>query len=82
LAKENGYTVHDGPMADRRGTGWRRDAAKLEALDQRRLENPMQTLPNSLTSIDKAHAARAKSDEGTIDKRENAAGGDEVRVED
>jgi len=62
-------------MADRRGTGWRQDAAELEARDRRRKENPMQTLPNNLTSIDKAHAARAKSDEGTVDLEADLAGG-------
>lgn len=82
MAKENGFTVHEGPMADTRGTGWRKDAAKLEALDQERLENPMKTPPNSLTSIDKAHAARAKSDEGSFDKDETVLeGGDSVRSE-
>ncbi len=62
-------------MADRRGTGWRQDAARLEAMAERRRENPMQTLPNNLTSIDKAHAARTKSDEGTIDPQADLAGG-------
>lgn len=81
MAKENGYIVHEGPMADRRGTDWRQDAAKLEALAQKRRENPMQTLPNSMTSIDKAHAARAVSDGGIVDKTENAAGGDEIGSE-
>lgn len=82
MAKKDGQPIHEGPMADRRGTGWREDAARLEALDQERLENPMKTPPNSLTSIDKAHAARAKSDEGTVYRRENAAGGDGVKGED
>lgn len=82
LAKENGYTVHEGPMADTRGTDWRQDAAKLEAVNQRRIENPMQSLPNSMTTIDKAHAFRAKSDEGSVDQTEIAReGGDTVRVE-
>lgn len=82
MAKEDGYVVHEGPMADKRGTGWRQDAARLEALDQRRLENPMKTPPSGLTSIDKAHASRAKSDEGSIDEDElMAEGGDTVRGE-
>lgn len=67
MAKKNGQIIHEGPMADTRGTGWREDAAKLEAIRQKRIENPMQTLPNSLTSMDKAHAFRAKSDEGSVD---------------
>lgn len=82
MAKENGYTVHEGPMADSRGTGWREDAAKLEALNQRRIENPMQSLPNRMTTIDKAHAHAAKSDEGTVDQTEIALeGGDTVQGE-
>lgn len=78
---ENGVTIHEGPMADRHGTGWRDDAAKLEELNQRRIESPMQTLPNSLTTIDKAHASRAKGGDGTVDKRNNGVGGDGVTVE-
>lgn len=82
MAREDGHVIHEGPMADRRGTGWRQDAARLEALDQRRLENPMKTLPNSMTSIDKAHASRAKSDEGSVDKDElMSEGGDTVQSE-
>lgn len=69
-------------MADRRGTEWRKDAARLEALDQRRLENPMKTPPNSMTSIDKARASRAKSDEGSVDKDAlMAEGGDTIQGE-
>lgn len=64
LAKKNGYTIHEGPMADTRGTSWREDAARLEAAAQERRENPMKSPPNNLTSIDKAHAARAKGDGG------------------
>lgn len=75
MARKQRHIIHEGPMADRRGTGWREDAARLEAMDQQRLENPMQTLPNSLTSIDKAHAARAKSDGGTVDFEADLAGG-------
>lgn len=81
MAKEKGYTVHEGPMADTRGTDWRQDAAKLEAINQRRIENPMKTPPNTLMSMDKAHAFRAKSDEGSFDKDDIMAGGDTVRVE-
>mgnify|MGYP006920178671 CR=1 FL=1 len=62
-------------MADTRGTGWRQDAAELEARDRQRRENPMQALPNNLTTIDKAHAARAKSDEGTVDPEADLGGG-------
>jgi hypothetical protein len=58
--------IHEGPMADRRGTGWREAAAELEARAQERMENPMKTPPNRLTQIDKDHAARAKSDEGRL----------------
>jgi len=82
MTKKAGQPVHEGPMADRRGTGWREDAARLEALDQERLENPMKTPPDSLTSVDKAHAARAKSDEGTVSRQGRAAGGDGVKGED
>ncbi|MBP2017712.1 hypothetical protein J2Z79_001097 [Symbiobacterium terraclitae] len=82
MAKKEGQPVHEGPMADRRGTGWREDAAKLEARDQERLENPMKTAPDNLTSVDKAHGIRAKSDEGTVYGQTGAAGGDGVRGED
>lgn len=75
---EHGITIHEGPMADRRGKGWRDDAAKLEALDQKRIQNPWQTLPNSMTSIDKAHARNVKSDEGTVDKTAAGQGGDHI----
>lgn len=85
MAKKDELPIHEGPMADSRGTGWRADAARLEAADQRRLENPMQTLPNSMTTIDKAHAARAKSDEGSISASDvratDDAGGGRGRVE-
>lgn len=64
---KHGVTVHEGPMADARGTGWRADAVRLEAENQERIENPMKTLPNRLTSIDKDRAARAKGDTGTVD---------------
>jgi len=82
MARKDGQPVHEGPMADRRGTGWREDAARLEALDQERLENPMKTPPGNLTSTDKAHAARAKSDEGALYGRDGAAGSGGVKGED
>ncbi len=72
--------IHEGPMADKRGTGWRDDAAKLEALNRERIDSPMQTLPNSMTTIDKAHAHGAKSDEGMVSKEDNAAGGDHFQA--
>lgn len=62
MAKQDGYPIHEGPMADRRGTEWRKDAAELEARDRRRKENPTGALENSLRSHNKDHAARAKSD--------------------
>lgn len=74
---EHGVTIHEGPMADTRGTAWRKDAAKLEALNQQRIQNPNQTLPDSLTTIDKAHAQTAKSDEGSVDKADGV-GGDHI----
>jgi hypothetical protein len=82
LAKKDGQIIHEGPMADTRGTGWRADAAKLEALRQERIENPMKTPPNSLTSVDKAQAARTKSDEGSFDKTDlELEGKDTLSVE-
>jgi hypothetical protein len=75
----HGITVHEGPAADSRGTGWRKDAVKLEALNQRRIESPMQAVPNELTTIDKAHAHRGKSDEGTVDPTEFGTGGDTIK---
>lgn len=83
MAKHKGQIIHEGPMADRRGTDWRDDAAKLEALDDERIQNPMKTPPNNLTSIDKAHAHGAKGDEGRFNKTslqlegEDAIGGEE-----
>lgn len=59
-----GHTVHEGPMADRRGTSWREDAARLEAANQRMIENPGKSFPSNLTRIDKDHAARAKASGG------------------
>jgi hypothetical protein len=82
MARKQQHIVHEGPMADRRGTGWREDAARLEALDQQRLENPMQTLPNSLTSLDKQHAREAKTDGGAVERDIESAGGESDRRED
>lgn len=67
-------------MADRRGTDWREDAKKLEALNRERIDNPGKTFPNYLTSIDKAHAHRAKSDEGRVDQEAHGVGGDETQT--
>jgi len=64
--RSQGSMVHEGPMADRRGTSWRVDAARLEEANQRMIQNPGKSFPNRLTSIDKDHAARAKGDGGTI----------------
>lgn len=75
MAEQDRRTVHEGPMADRRGPGWRQDAVELEARDRERKENPMGALPNNLTTIDKAHAARAKSDEGSVDPQADLGGG-------
>lgn len=78
-----GHTVpiHEGPMADTRGTGWRESAAKLEALEEERIESPMQTLPNGLTTIDKARATRSKSDEGTATGSGLNQGGDFIETD-
>lgn len=82
MAKKNGQIIHEGPMADSRGTDWREDAARLEALRQERIENPMKTPPSNLTSIDKEHAFRAKSDEGSFDRTDlEQEGADTQRVE-
>jgi len=67
FSHDHGVTVHEGPMADTRGTGWRQDAIQLEQKNQQVIQNPNQTLPNHLTTIDKAHTHRAKSDEGKVD---------------
>lgn len=66
-------------MADRRGTKWREEAAKLEAQNQQQIQNPMQALPNDMTSIDKAHAVHGKGDGGTVDQRAGAPGQGEGR---
>lgn len=75
FSRENGVTVHEGPMADTRGTGWRKDAIELERINQQVIQNPSQTLPNHLTTIDKAHAHGAKSDEGTVASTEDGLSG-------
>lgn len=70
-------------MADTRGTGWREDAARLEAVARERTENPMKTPPSRLTSIDKDHAVRAKADEGRFNKTDlQLEGEDTIGVED
>lgn len=66
-------------MADKRGTSWRKDAAELEARNAELIQNPMKTPPNDQTSIDKAHAARAKSDEGRFDP-DITRGGDDIQA--
>lgn len=66
-------------MAGTRGEGWRESARKLEALNQKRMQNPMQTLPNRLTAVDKAHSMRAKSDEGKPNRNEDVVGQDPIR---
>ena len=76
---EHPVTIHEGPMADKRGTGWRDDARKLEELNAKRIQNPMKTPPNDQTSIDKAHAAVAKSDEGRFDP-DIIIGGDDIKA--
>jgi hypothetical protein len=75
FSHEHGVTVHEGPMADTRGTSWRQDAIELEKINQRVIQNPNQTLPNHLTTIDKTHAHRAKSDEGTVASTEDGLSG-------
>lgn len=65
-SRSRGVTVHEGPMADRRGTSWRADAVRLEEANQRVINNPGKSFPSELTTIDKAHAARAKGDGGVV----------------
>lgn len=64
---EHPVTIHEGPMAGTRGDSWREGARKLEERNAERIQNPMKTPPSNLTSIDKAHAHGAKSDEGRWD---------------
>jgi hypothetical protein len=56
--------IHEGPMADRRGTDWRSDAAKLEARDQERIERALhgesmraEDLPPALRDVSTEAAA-------------------------
>ncbi|HYF95592.1 MAG TPA: hypothetical protein VD969_25545 [Symbiobacteriaceae bacterium] len=77
---EHPVTIHHGPMAGKRGSDWEDDARKLEELNAKRIENPMKTPPDDLTSIDKAHAARSKSDEGRWDQSESTVGGDDIKI--
>lgn len=65
-SRSDGVTIHEGPMADRRGTQWREDAVKLEKANQQMINNPGKSFPSNLTTIDKAQAARAKGDGGFI----------------
>jgi hypothetical protein len=81
FSREHGVTVHQGPMADTRGTSWRQDAIELEKINQQVIQNPNQTLPNQLTTIDKAHAHRAKSDEGTVASTEDGLSGTRPRAD-
>jgi hypothetical protein len=78
---EHPITIHHGPMAGKRGSDWEQDAYELERRNQERQENPMKTPPNSLTSLDKAAAARTKSDEGRWDPDVWYEGGDTVRID-
>jgi hypothetical protein len=78
---EHPVTIHQGPMADKRGTGWREDAARLEALNHERIENPMQTLPNQMTTIDRASAYSAKGNAGTVDRTTVEPDGDTVELD-
>lgn len=77
---EHPITIHHGPMAGRRGDDWEQDAYALEAKNQERQENPMKTPPNDITSIDKAHAARSRSEEGRFDPTDTIIGGDETKA--
>ena len=66
-------------MADKRGTSWRKDATDLERRNAERIHNPMKSPPNDQTSIDKAHASVAKSDEGRFDP-DIINGGDDIKA--
>lgn len=74
-SREHPVTIHEGPMADKHGTDWRDDARKLEELNAKMIESPQQTLPNSMTSIDKKRPL-AKSNDGTVDKTASGVGGE------
>jgi hypothetical protein len=67
-------------MAGKRGDDWEDDARKLEELNQKRIENPMKTPPNNITSIDKDHAARSRSEEGRFSQSETTTGGDDIKL--
>jgi hypothetical protein len=75
---EHPVTVHHGPMAGKRGDSWEADAIRLEQENAARIENPMPTLPNQMTTIAKGDAARVKSDEGTVDEDEIFVEGDTI----
>lgn len=77
---EHPITIHHGPMAGKRPSDWEQDAYELERRNQERQENPMKTPPNSVTSIDKAHAHGGRSDEGQWDPDIWYEGGDTVRL--
>lgn len=77
---EHPITIHHGPMAGKRGDDWEDDARKLEELNQKRQENPMKTPPSDLTSIDKAHPARSRSEEGRFEQSETTIGGDDIKL--
>jgi hypothetical protein len=67
-------------MAGKRGDDWEDDARKLEELNAKRIENPMKTPPNNVTSIDKDHAARSRSEEGRFSQSETTTGGDDIKL--
>lgn len=77
---EHPVTIHHGPMAGKRGDDWEDDARKLEELNAKRIQNPMKTPPNDITSIDKSHAARSRSEEGRFEQSETNIGGDDIKV--
>lgn len=77
---EHPVTIHHGPMAGKRGDDWEDDARKLEELNAKRIQNPMKTPPNDITSIDKSHAARSRSEEGSFEQSETNIGGDDIKV--
>lgn len=77
---ENPIQVHEGPMADKRGTSWREDAVRLEALNAERIRSPWKTVPNTMTTMDKARAHRSKGDTGTYDDLDVTREGDHFRA--
>lgn len=87
----HGVTIHRGPMSGTTDTHWEDDARKLEELNQRRIESPMKTPPNNLTTIDKSLThldgadglppKRSKGDTGMIDtEADGYAGGDHFKA--